>query len=52
MATLDDPDGAGRLQDDPDPNDRVAVHGDDDQVLHLPPPVQELPGRLCTVTWP
>jgi len=42
--TLDDPIHAGHLQDD----DllRVAVWGHDDQLLHKPPPVAELPERL------
>ncbi|MBJ8341035.1 Fic family protein [Antrihabitans sp. YC3-6] len=44
--TLDSPDAAGRMQSNPDPADRVSVLGDDDQVLHRPPPVSELPRRL------
>jgi Fic family protein len=44
--TLDDPTAAGRIQSSPDPNDRVAVFGDDDQIIHHPPPVEELPKRL------
>lgn len=44
--TLDDPSSAGELQRDPDPAARVAVYGDGHQVLHVPPPVEELPDRL------
>ncbi len=49
--TLDDPSAAGGLQSDPDSRQRVAVTGDDDQILHVPPPARELPdrlARLCT----
>ena len=42
--TLDDPSGAGRLEQPDEP--RVRVWGHDDQVLHTPPPAAELPGRL------
>jgi Fic family protein len=44
--TLDDPNGAGRLQRPGE--DRVAVYDrDDDQTpIHLPPPAEELPRRL------
>lgn len=43
--TLDDPTSAGKLQDDQDR--RVAVWSTaDDEVLHDPPPVGELPERL------
>jgi Fic family protein len=42
--TLDDPADVGRLQ---QPGDvRVTVWGDRDQVLHAPPPAEELPERL------
>lgn len=42
--TLDAPADAGRLQ---QPGDtRVKVWGDNDQVLHTPPPAEELPARL------
>lgn len=42
--TLDDPADAGRLQ---QPGDtRVRVWGEHDQVLHTPPPAEELPERL------
>lgn len=44
--TLDNAEQAGRLQNDPDPAARVAVYGDENQVIHRPPPVQALPGRL------
>ncbi|RMB79073.1 Fic family protein [Rhodococcus sp. SBT000017] len=47
--TLDNPDAAGTIQSDPDPADRVRVYGEQDQVLHAPPPVDELPGRLQTL---
>lgn len=42
--TLDNPDGAGRVQDDD--KDRVAVWGDGDQLLHRPPAVDELGDRM------
>lgn len=42
--TLDNPGAAGVIQDDDD--DRIAVWGDADQLLHRPPPVSELPERL------
>ena len=42
--TLDDPSEAGRLQHPGD--ERVAVVWDDGQILHLPPPAEELPARL------
>lgn len=42
--TLDDPADAGQLQ---QPGDtRVRVWGDNDQVLHTPPPADELPARM------
>ena len=42
--TLDDPGDAGRLQ---QPGDtRVRVWGDHDQVLHTPPPAEQLPARM------
>jgi Fic family protein len=44
--TLADPDSAGRIQENPDPADRVAVYGDTDQVIHRPPPVDQLHDRL------
>jgi Fic family protein len=44
--TLSDPTHAGKLQTDPDPAARVAVYGSEEQVIHRPPPVAELPGRL------
>ncbi len=44
--TLDDPESAGRIQSDPDPDDRVKVFGRDDDVIHVPPPVDQLPERL------
>ena len=44
--TLDDPKSAGNIQRNPDPADRVKVYGDQDQILHTPPPVDELPARL------
>jgi Fic family protein len=42
--TLENPEYAGRLQDDDAL--RVSVWGDDDQLLHRPPPVAELAHRL------
>jgi Fic family protein len=43
--TLDDPDGAGRLQRPGD--ERVLVYDrDDGRVVHRPPPAEELPQRL------
>jgi Fic family protein len=45
--TLDHPEDAGRLQ---LPGDtRVRVWGDNDQVLHTPPPAEELPERLVAM---
>lgn len=45
--TLDDPADAGRLQ--PPDDVRVRVWGDNDQVLHTPPPADELPERLVAM---
>lgn len=42
--TLDNPSAAGVVQNDD--AQRIAVWGDGDQLLHRPPPVAELPGRL------
>lgn len=47
--TLDDPDAAGKIQ--TDDSKRVAVWTEDNELLHRPPPVSELPermARLCT----
>ena len=44
--TLDDPAHAGAIQSDPDPSARVAVFADDRQIIHRPPPVESLAGRL------
>lgn len=44
--TLDNPDAAGRLQSNPDPADRVGIFDEDGDLLHRPPPVEELPDRL------
>jgi Fic family protein len=41
---IDDPDGAGKIQ--TDDADRIAVYSDDDELLHRPPPVSELPERM------
>lgn len=41
---LDEPSGAGRLQEPED--DRIAVHWHDDTLLHRPPAAVELPERL------
>lgn len=48
--TLNDPESAGRVQSNPDPNDRVKILDEEDRLLHSPPPVEELPDRtqrLC-----
>lgn len=42
--TLEDPDDAGRLEQPGVP--RVGVWGDEEQLLHAPPPAEELPRRL------
>ena len=42
--TLDSPEMAGVLQSDPDT--RVAVFGDGNQIIHNPPPVDQLDARL------
>ena len=42
--TLDDPESAGRIQNDDAL--RVSVWGDGDQLLHRPPPVAQLPDRI------
>jgi Fic family protein len=50
--TLDNPESAGKIQDNPDPADRVAVWGpglDDREPVHVPPPVEQLPDRLKTL---
>lgn len=44
--TLDNPESAGKLQSDPDPDDRVKVFDDEGNVLHHPPAVEHLPTRL------
>ncbi|RDI48521.1 Fic family protein [Nocardia mexicana] len=44
--TLDNPESAGQIQSNPDPDDRVKVFGRDNDVLHTPPPVEQLPSRL------
>lgn len=44
--TLDNPDAAGKLQSNPDPADRVRIYDEEDNVLHIPPPVEQLPARL------
>ncbi len=44
--TLDDPEAAGRIQRNTDPSDRVKILDEDDRLLHQPPSVEELPGRL------
>jgi Fic family protein len=43
--TLDDPDGAGRLQ-RPDEERVAVVNNTDGTVIHNPPPAEELPARL------
>ena len=42
--TLDDPSEAGRFQEVGE--QRVSVYGDGEQVLHIPPPAEELPTRI------
>jgi Fic family protein len=42
--TLDDPSAAGRLQEPED--DRIGVYDDEGELLHAPPPAEELPERL------
>ncbi|WGI35741.1 Fic family protein [Mycolicibacterium aubagnense] len=44
--TLDDPSAAGRIQSNADPADRVKILDEDDELLHQPPPLDQLPGRL------
>jgi Fic family protein len=46
VGTLDDPEQAGQIQSDPDPAARVAVFGDENQIIHRPPPVDTLQVRL------
>lgn len=43
--TLTNPDSAGRVQDDD--SDRVAVWSEEGQLLHRPPPVEQLPDRMA-----
>ncbi|MDQ2638726.1 MAG: Fic family protein [Actinomycetota bacterium] len=43
--TLNDPESAGRIQSNPDPDDRVKIL-DEDRLLHKPPPVEQLRNRL------
>lgn len=43
--TLDDESAAGRVQDNDE--ERVAVWGDGEQLLHRPPPVAQLPERMA-----
>jgi Fic family protein len=45
LGTLDDPTAAGRLQRPEE--ERVQVWGEADQLLHTPPPAEELPQRLA-----
>jgi Fic family protein len=44
--TLDNAEAAGQIQPNPDPSDRVKILDEEDRLLHQPPPVAELPGRL------
>ncbi|MGL5444452.1 MAG: Fic family protein, partial [[Mycobacterium] stephanolepidis] len=44
--TLDNPECAGKIQSDPDPDDRVKVFDSEGNVLHTPPPVDQLPDRM------
>ena len=43
--TLDNPNGAGRIQ--RDQAERVSIWGDGNQLLYVPPPVEQLPERLA-----
>ena len=47
--TLDDPSGAGRIQRPGD--ERVRIYGtqDQDRILHVPPPAEELPERMAAL---
>lgn len=47
--TLDDPSDAGRIQRPGD--ERVRIYGtqDQDQILHVPPPAEELPERMAAL---
>lgn len=44
--TLDNPDAAGQIQDNPDPAERVKILDEEDRLLHQPPPVEQLAERL------
>lgn len=44
--TLDNAESAGQIQSSPDPSDRVKILDEEDRLLHKPPPVDQLPGRL------
>jgi Fic family protein len=44
QGTLDDPSASGRLR---APEEEISVMGDYGQILHVPPPSEELPGRLA-----
>jgi len=44
--TLNDPSAAGRIQSNPDPTDRVAIFSAEDELLHQPPAVEQLPLRM------
>lgn len=47
LGTLDDPHSAGRIEQPTD--QRVRVWGDEEQLLHTPPPAVELPARLAAL---
>lgn len=47
LGTLEDPDSAGRLERPGD--ERVQIWGHEDQLLHSPPPAEELPTRLAAL---
>lgn len=48
--TLSDPAMAGTMQTSPDPDDRVKVYGGKrNQVVHVPPPVDQLPARMAAL---
>jgi len=45
--TLKNPDAAGRFRDGSiDPDENIRVYGNDNEVLHVPPPEAELPKRM------
>lgn len=47
--TLDNPDAAGKIQSNPDPDDRVKIFDEDEKLLHQPPTVAELHSRMASL---